>query len=347
MSSTIQCFASRQSINEGVAVRLIPLVLAHKYQPETCRMPGRIESQVVYGLSSQLGRPEDSWAPQEGFIEATATDYGDFILKHTDANAALLTSFFAELWRHGAVVELSDQQINFRDTVEETAPDFAAAVKTDYSSLVLPSPAWPVIEALWKAVLAAHADEQLFFSDFCHAIRPMSFGVLLEPAYQHLLKLGEETPRGDTSCIREEYLEALRLKGIQKASTASISDDPEEHDPKRVTRIVCGTVVHGLNRLDNEALNSFRQTGALEAAIYRHVSSPDSCIDSAILAPFKSFLDDRYVLRGLELCRVPLEPVRFSGQDYVNDAGRRFATLVKSVSGAVNASNIERFGTRG
>lgn len=341
MSFIVQCFASKQSITEGLPCRIIPLLQGRAYVAAKCSRDG-YASQEVYAPSGGPG-VDGNWSPQVGFLEAISDDYGHHQLRDTSNNVRVFSELLFQLAKSCAVVELGDnpsseRAFNMPAHLAEHAPIFWEKLKDLTWPADVPLIDWPEATVVWAELQVFLSKHRVFVADWNRVFRPLSFGVMHEFAYHWFLRQGEATPRLGRSLGRTEYVTGLVAKSLERQSTEPSWPGPESEN---VASVIAAGRMHsdlrdGLRFIGDNCIGTVPSYSMVRASLLDHQETGKS-IEDAFLVPFKSMLDDQYVLRGLDLCQITLEPQHYAGQDYANEAGMLYAQFVAETSAHVNA----------
>lgn len=337
-----QCFATRQVINEGSRCRVIPLTQTRQYHPAECTFRGRPEvpSQVMYGAGWNAGLAS-LWKPVMGFIEVTAGDRADTSLVHNENTATHLTYLFTEMTHRGAIAtikERKDDGFDFGELCLKHAPTLWEQLRRRTWKDTDPLGPPQEVDALWHELSEPFMRMQVFLADYGQVFRSLSLGVIHEEAYQWLLREGQKSQRyQDFNRIR--YIDALTNEAVELAKQLARDDDDEKLGSSKVLMQAMrmdGVIRDGLRRISEDSYGSavpwFRKT---TDCLEKHVTTGEPLGD-LLRRELMAYLDDSYVMRGLDLVNAPYAPMTYAGQDYDNECGKRFAKLVQSTSKAVN-----------
>lgn len=335
-----QCMASRQVIMEGGPCRIIPLIQQRSFHPASCVNPSRPDApaQQVYGPEWGAG-VDLRWKPVMGFLEAKAQDRSGIELVFNDHNRIQLAHLFSQMSRRAAVSTVDssrDENFDFGKLLEQHAPQWLESAKDQswYAEDVVMNDTEAL--ALWTAMDEDEAFRRnhIFMADNFGVYRPLMLGVVHEDAYQWLLKEGQKTTRYD-GYDRVKHIDDVAAEAVEMAKEfmTKALDKPGEQEmvTAQVTLHATQPLREGLKRISDDAYGSAEPWARKLTFLVMEHFKTGMPLGDLIRKNLKEYLDDSYVLQGLRMVNVPLEPMLYAGQDYDNQAGKRYASMVTAM----------------
>ena len=331
-SFNTSCFVTQQIIQPGDEAVLFPIVQQRGYSPVAVQTDStRPETTPIFGYTSSTCHQNSFWDYAGPTLEGVYDDYGKFLLVDTPQNKKHILVFFESLHSHLCDVkagenEHHDHPLSFRDLFEPIR-------SYDFESL----------QSIWDVLSDLAQEHRLFFRVYgrSNEVRPLAFAVAHRSAFDQTQKMMEEysdwsrtaAPLEDAvrTAITKEYtdnVELLKLGGKATGLMRIHARKLESAELINAGRDFRLDLHYPLDDMD--LFSSVYGAGSLDKAV------------AVFLEHRRGLCEHLYFCGGLELVGVRLSPQVYAGQDYDNEGGNLFLTLVQRVNQDVNKQIADR-----
>jgi hypothetical protein len=301
------CFVSQQSIAPNDKVVIFPVSQARGYADLSLTIKGVELSVNDYAYSTC--HPNAYWGFCGPLLTGTYNDYGAFLLDNNPTNIRMVKLFFDSVRDNAAQTAKGRNQ--YHENSFNPAEWYS---RIDFSKISTIEEGWAELEAL--------VDSRRVYLNIGNKIRPLAFSVMHKAAADELIRVGESD---DTTFSASQTRKELVLSAIESCPVGL---------PSAYWVLAMGDC--GIGEYESLSLKSLyrsinnKYSKELEESILKYgITSPESW--PLLMDEVRPNLDHRYISRGLELMEVHIEPMTTSGQDYDNDAGKKFFKLVQTV----------------
>jgi hypothetical protein len=338
-SFLMRCSASGQVLQEGAPCYVVPLFdVRHGYRESATLHPQDGKTKIVKYPVQPTDPYIDQWhRPIVGFIKCTADDYGYQRLCTDDtSNLQKVAAFYATLLDHTMVTHqgsnsVHDLAFDITKVMHEHAPKWFALTSEAEPNDVIPPIDAVEAEAVWNELLNSGLRYRMFYKEF-EDIGQISFGVVHEYAYKALLQEGEATCSWNGTPMTREALLERSIKKDSKDINAL--QDPVQSEALFFRQHTLSQTLTDLWRSLNGCsgyILGFHYLPILAAAMTIGKAPVKESV-AKLLAALDPYLDDLYVMRGMDVCGIQFQPTSYAGQDYSNEKGQAYAQFIEQVA---------------
>lgn len=326
------CFVSNQTIGPGQKVYVTALHQSHDFGPVEVTHKynsGQIEIYSVLANKASSYNSNAFWTPISEFISAEYDDYGRVILDDTPENLRKVRSLIAHLTKACPTVDVGENKYHDVAFNLKTKPELTE--KSTYYDHVA------VWNHLWEAV-----SEQRAFIVRNSVTSLLGFSIMSQHAGDYMVaELEKLTDWDNNSLAMKALLERKTNSLISRYNNfASVNKDRD-----LAVDFVVSFTSQELSRLSDFGISDTKLPiiaaddvdihTALESQ-YKTVGDLTYPITAETLDKLYECLYSRlqflYITGGLNRLNLMFSPMIYTGQDYVNELGRKYLTLVEHVA---------------
>lgn len=348
-SFNYKCFASQQAVSDGDACRVVILAQQEGYKPALVHRPGATAHEQVSQVTFNGMYPNAYWYPLSGFLPAVYKDYGNFKLGKDDQTLQGALAFLAHLRNCCVVTKKTEDHAGFDlEALLRTAPCLHARLDNlENGPFTAPEPQlYPQLSAVWKALLKAIDDQQVFVRALLGTIRQLTLTVVHEHAYQALVDMTVQTPAihwgsNDFQCFTRKVFE-LAAESL-KMYAGVVNDLPEDVKERFLigrTAAVVYEAVTTRSGLESGLCSAFRRRLESHDVAAAVKADPSGSALQAVLMPV---LQDLYAIKALDNMDLVFTPSITMPADDGNSAGEQYAKFVAAVSEKVTHDMDQRY----
>lgn len=329
----VQCAASRQVIKDHDAVAVLVLQQQSSLSPQQLSYTDRsgLVQRLQHHPSYERCGISAHWAPCGSFLTGRYADMGTFTLDDTPSNRIGLYALLNPLLGRPVAAE-SDKNPRFdlRAKAQEIFPDL---VPTDWMHglRVLPlysSAPWKVLAELWEYLQAGIQQQRAFAQDSgTRTPQGLELTVFRFDAFSALIALGEQQAGGRSQVLQQllsEYRD-LYQDDAAEGGTGALFIHAANLCDRWMAHCDEATVVV------RHHLRARRQIADLAAELLADAGD-NPALQLSLLDQARTALDYGYAIKGLSAMNLPLTPLIYSGQDYDNIQGQRYADFLFTVT---------------
>ena len=345
------CFATNQIIAEHDKCRVLPIFQSSTFSSMDATRGDRNEK--LFGASNSRSHPTAYWEPAGAWIAAAYSDYGTFVPELSARNRPKLLTFFFEVAKRSPLIAQGenpsrDMSVDFASFVKDQAPGIQAAFDAQhrYSQSVVVTDDSLDTEILkcWTYLEEPICQGRVFLPNSSQGFRPVQLSVIHERSYVSLVALTSDEKDWDgNSLLPTEFLSRTiaQCRALAEEYMVAFAKEQDQVRPGLRAWSFADSFRGALGSLDS----SNRYPRGVESYFLRELSVQlfeGKISENEFIADFTPWLLDRYALTGLDSMNLQIAPMRYSGQDYSNESGQRYAKFVASVSTQVTRERNDR-----
>lgn len=325
------CFASRQTIAPGDPCIVIPLVQQASFKKVDMTFQDKRLSE--HGYANSICHPVRFWTPVAGCLHATYDDCCEFNLLATARNTYNLHQLIrAAIQRiptiHEGANAYHEAKFDLRTFMSQHAPDLLVHLYSETKELSKPELAEQA-QKCWGYIAESVLSQRLFWGTDVFTLRPFSFGVVHQAAYDELIRLTEKNARvqSESHAMYAAFERALAFANESHAKAMNEGNCAHQlvavsSAGERFKQAFQVGLMPGMGFSESPAL---LQMGL--SKYFRGELTKDRLFE--VLRPTFEWL---YFCEGLSSLNLHFEPLTYAGQNYDNSIGCMYYKFIREVN---------------
>lgn len=332
MGYSLTCFATTQSISLNDECVFLPILRQTTFSPISMTYEDQKVEQ--WGTTHSSCHPVAFWDPVGSFMRGTYDGYGRIEPSDDDVTNKRLYRFITRMFQGAPVVEQgenssTEKAFDLQSYVLEQTPALHAHIRGGRASDRSPAAIralLPELHKVWQHVWDFTERSRVFYPNYLRQLQPVQFAVMHTRAYDNLLEAGTAI----RPCLRESI-------PLEKLAAMASEDFPERAKDTSILRDFY---------FGNSFRDKLRSVGNFGGTSYPEEAdeTSEACLQygnneisfEAFVEAVRPALEVRYVLSGLDVLNIRLQPVATGSEDPWNDIGRRFAKFIRTTSAQVS-----------
>ena len=350
----ILCGASHQVITPKHKVKLMAISQTVAHSPVTLRDPKGGTPFLNYG---SVVRDESSslWSPYSSFIDAEYADFGKFTFNMEGKNKKVALMLIASLIQDAFITEADasgeyeNAGFNLVEFVKDNAKDLSDLISKGRltTGSVSPSVADKVSEDSLITVMSYVLDRALrnliFIKSKHQTVVPLHFYVVSDVAYWTFIKNLESK----VTWIREQPVDRVSfVTSVVKEAISSIealedeAPDGEEANFDEKLGAMVGSIKSTI-WADIRYVSLMSSVYSYDlSAICNEFLKAESRSKEALINKLIPMTEEIYALIAIDSIGSLITPVKTAGQDYDNELGYEYASIISQISDVVQGYQL-------
>lgn len=323
-SFNTSCMVSQQVITPGAEVVIFPIRQESTYNP--VELSSGDKKFSIYGVSNSTCYPTAFWGYAGPMIHGKYDDYGRFELSDTEETKESLITFFDLLHKESLVTSQG----------ENKSHDLAFDMKNIYTPKV--SYSFEQLIEIWDTMFEVSSKCRLFIKSHYGEPKNLQFAVVHKAAADYLKNITNEKVGWDDS----SYEKSIFFKKYMQSQVDRTVNTFPAWDEKRVLEWVISKVsfLEGYRIGETEGAHFSFYHDAFDKVIDLMEENDNVAVGFQVTDEFTNkmldilslHIDHRYIHSGMESLGIKLSPMVYASQDYDNETGKAYASMVQAVS---------------
>jgi hypothetical protein len=328
------CFVSHQTIAPGNACVILPIAQNTTFNPVELLMQTRhgVKQVSKYGYSHSNTSVTSFWEFAGPLVKGVYDDYGRFELSETNENERNLRYFFNSLAEKVWDVKPGENPSHEHGFI--------------FSGIYNEKKAYTFKEliAIWDVVFDLASEHRLFVRNYQGEPVNVGFAVMHKVSADYIIEqFSKGKSWGGESLEQKSYFHAYLNKHIKRFDEMY---DNNKFKDKLAFIAVTASSLQDFSIGDDEGMhigNHYLDAGLEPVDIIAHYfeKNPDQRaipedIADKLFDFFKAQIEHRYLASALSSFDIKLSPMVYADQDYSNEIGNKYLTMISDINKQVN-----------